>query len=81
MVTSQNLGNFKASMNAPTSRLSRRTLFAGAGTAGAVAAAASLLPGVRAVAPVAQAPLPPPENGGGYQLSEHVKHYYRTTRV
>jgi len=22
---------------------------------------------------------PAPENGGGYQLSEHVKHYYRTT--
>jgi hypothetical protein len=21
---------------------------------------------------------PAPEKGGGYQLSEHVKHYYRT---
>ena len=28
------------------------------------------------------APLKPaPEKGGGYSLSEHVKHYYRTTRV
>jgi hypothetical protein len=24
---------------------------------------------------------PAPEKGGGYSLSEHVKHYYRTTRL
>ena len=33
-------------MSQPKSKLSRRTLFAGAGTAGASAAAATLLPGV-----------------------------------
>ena len=33
-------------MSKPQSKLSRRTLFAGAGTAGALAAAATLLPGV-----------------------------------
>ena len=32
------------------------------------------------VAPVAVKP-PPPERGGGYHLSEHVKRYYKTTMV
>lgn len=64
------------------SKLSRRTLFAGAGTAGALVAAATVLPGAREAAPaVAEAPRPAPTRGGGYTLSEHVKHYYRTTRV
>jgi hypothetical protein len=26
-------------------------------------------------------PKPAPEKGGGYSLSEHVKRYYKTTRV
>jgi hypothetical protein len=66
----------------PTSsgKLSRRTLFAGAGTAGALAAA-SLVPATGEVAPVADLPKQPPERGGGYALSEHVKRYYRTTRL
>jgi hypothetical protein len=64
-----------------SSKLSRRTLFAGAGTVGALAAAASLVPGVRDAAPEAVAPAAKPERGGGYALTEHVKHYYRTTRI
>ena len=70
-------------MKSPKSdhKLSRRVLFAGAGTAGAVAAAAAVLPRVQAPTPVAEAPRQAPERGGGYQLSEHVKHYYRTTRI
>lgn len=69
-------------MSSSPSKLSRRTLFAGAGTAGALAAAVSVLPSVKAV-PETAAPLPrsKPENGGGYALSEHVKHYYKTARV
>ncbi len=69
-------------MSSPPSKLSRRTLFAGAGTAGALAAAVTLLPSVKAV-PEAAATLPrtKPEKGGGYALSEHVKHYYKTARV
>ena len=63
------------------SRLSRRTLFAGAGTVGAVAAVASVMPGVSAPETAAAEPKPAPERGGGYSLSEHVKHYYRTTRI
>ena len=62
--------------------LSRRRLFAGAGTAGALAAAATVLPLSREVAPVAAAtPKPAPETGGGYQLTAHVKQYYQTTKV
>lgn len=64
-----------------SSKLSRRTLFAGAGTVGALAAAASLVPVAREVAPEPGALPDPPERGGGYSLSEHVKRYYRTTRL
>lgn len=63
------------------SHLSRRTLFAGAGTAGAVAVVASAMPGIQAPESAAAEPKPAPERGGGYTLSEHVKHYYRTTRL
>jgi hypothetical protein len=69
-------------MSQPKSKVSRRTLFAGAGTAGAIAAAASLLP--RSI-PEGTTESPqtkePPARGGGYQLSEHVKLYYKTTRT
>lgn len=69
-------------MSQPKSKLSRRTLFAGAGTVGAVAAAASLLPGaVRQTEAEPQLQKEPPAKGGGYQLTEHVKRYYQTTRV
>jgi len=68
-------------MNEPKSRVSRRTMFAGAGTLGALAAAASLLPGrPEPATPTPQAKAPP-ERGGGYELTEHVKRYYQTTRV
>jgi hypothetical protein len=65
----------------PKSTLSRRALFAATGTAGAVAAAASLAPVVlQPLAATPQAKEPPPR-GGGYQLTEHVKRYYQTTLV
>jgi hypothetical protein len=60
--------------------LSRRTLFAGAGTAGALAVGAALLPKVAApVLPVA--PALPAVADGGYRLTEHVQRYYQTARV
>ena len=68
-------------MTEPKSRLSRRTVFAGAGAAGALATVASLLPAREPAAPLAAAVNPPPERGGGYQLTEHVQRYYRSTRV
>ena len=65
-----------------TAKHSRRSLFAGAATVGAVAAVTSVLPKAmpQAAAP-AVAELPKPERGGGYALSEHVKRYYQTARV
>ena len=70
-------------MSQPESKLSRRTLFAGAATVGAAAAAVTLLPtaGTDLSQPAAPALKPPPERGGGYQLTERVKQYYRSTLV
>jgi hypothetical protein len=61
--------------------LSRRSLFAGAGTVGALAAAAAALPLVRPAEPAVAAALPKADEAGGYQLTEHVQHYYRTARI
>lgn len=63
------------------STLSRRHLFAGAATVGAVAAAAAVLPGVVKSAAPAAAALPKPTRGGGYMLTEHVQQYYKSARV
>ena len=69
-------------MTSSTNRLSRRTVFAGAGAVGAIAAIASLLPGRSPEVPASeQLAKPKPSRGGGYTLSEHVKQYYKTTRV
>jgi hypothetical protein len=61
--------------------LKRRTVFAGVGAVGALAAAASLLPKApgpaQAVAAVPQAV----DADGGYRLTDHVKRYYQTARV
>jgi hypothetical protein len=68
-------------MSQTPGKLSRRTLFAGAGTAGAVATVASLMPAVQPAVSAMQAPKAVPTKGGGYSLSEHVKRYYKTTLV
>jgi hypothetical protein len=69
-------------MSSSSSKLSRRTLFAGAGTAGVLAAAVGVLPSVQSQAvstvPVATVK---PDKGGGYALSDQVKQYYKTARV
>ena len=65
----------------PIPAISRRTVFAGAGVAGALAAAAAVLPSAAKLpAPVAAA-LPPPDEPDGYRLTDHVKQYYATARV
>ena len=65
-----------------TAKPTRRSLFAGAATVGAVAAVSSVLPrAIQAPAAPEAAALPKPERGGGYTLSEHVQRYYKTTRV
>ena len=67
-------------MKDDTSRVSRRRLFAGAGTAGALAAAASVLPKIEPTPATTEA-IKAPANGGGYRLTEHVKRYFKTTIV
>ncbi|MFY8102660.1 MAG: formate dehydrogenase [Ramlibacter sp.] len=61
--------------------LSRRRLFAGAATVGTAAAAATLLPAVSQNVQAPPVKIDPPARGGGYQLSEHVRQYYKTTLV
>ena len=71
-------------MNNPKSDLlSRRRLFAGAGTAGALAAVAVALPALKPAedAAVATSPKPAPDRGGGYRVTQHVLDYYQTTRI
>ncbi|MCI4441171.1 formate dehydrogenase [Tibeticola sp.] len=66
-------------MRTSSPKLSRRTVFGGVATAGAVAAAASLLPAVRQAAPEPREGQAS-KRGGGYSLSEHVRRYYQTAR-
>lgn len=69
-------------MSDVSKRLSRRTLFAGVSTMGAMAAVATVVPRAAATSGAAAVtPKPMPERGGGYSLSEHVKRYYGTTRI
>jgi hypothetical protein len=68
-------------MNLPKEKVSRRRLFAGAGAAGAIAAAATVLPLARQPdGPETQAK---PEDGksDGYRVTEHIQRYYQTTKV
>ena len=60
---------------------SRRGFFFGAAATGAVAAVAAALPGSQLLQASLPEPKPAPEKGGGYSLSDHVKHYYQTARV
>ena len=68
-------------MNDPKSTLSRRRVFAGAGTLGALAAAAAILPGAKPQAPTAEVEKSLPEGSAGYRLTAHVQRYYQTTKV
>lgn len=62
-------------------RLSRRSLFAGAGAAGALAATAVVLP-ESSLPPQTAAASPEGESEEGrYRLSAHVLRYYQTARV
>jgi hypothetical protein len=67
---------------ADSQALSRRRLFAGAGTAGALAAAAVAVPLVRQAPAEAVAATTDTEAAtGGYRLTEHIERYYQTARV
>ena len=67
-------------MQDPKAKSSRRGFFLTASVAGAAVAATSIIksPVVEEAVQIEKAP---PERGGGYSLSEHVKRYYKTTLV
>lgn len=65
----------------PSKLLSRRRVFAGAGTAGALAAAAAVLPlAETAPADIAQ-DTKSDDAHGRYQETAHVRQYYQTAKV
>ena len=68
-------------MQESQSKPSRRGFFFGAAVTGAAAAAVIALPGAPSLEALIETPKPAPEKGGGYSLSEHVKRYYKTTRI
>lgn len=68
-------------MNDPQSKLSRRRVFAGAGTLGALAAAATVLPVAKEAAPAAGEAKSEAEQPAGYRLTAHVQRYYQTTKI
>ena len=68
-------------MSQAQGKLSRRTLFAGTGVAGAVAAVASLAAVAKPAADLEPSAPVVPAKGGGYHLSAHVKRYFQTTQI
>ncbi|MGE4243539.1 twin-arginine translocation signal domain-containing protein [Ramlibacter sp.] len=70
-------------MESKSPTASRRGFMWGAAAAGAAGAAVVALPKVQQAVEQTQAAeaTPKPERGGGYRLSEHVAHYYKTTRL
>ncbi len=69
-------------MNDSKSKLSRRRVFAGAGTVGALAAVATVLPVAQPDADAARKDAAAKAEGStGYRLTEHIQRYYQTTKV
>ena len=68
-------------MTTPSSPTSRRGLLFGTAAVGAAAVAITTIPSVKSELVSAPTLKPAPEKGGGYTLSEHVKHYYRTALI
>jgi hypothetical protein len=59
----------------------RRRWFVAAGTVGAAAAVASVVPATPVAPAQSSSSRPTPNRGGGYHVSAHVEHYYRTARI
>jgi hypothetical protein len=66
-------------MSKPHSKVSRRT-FLLAATAGTAATAAAIV-GQKASTPGAAQDKSSTDKSGGYQLTEHVRNYYRTAGI
>ena len=68
------------SVTTPITR--RRVLLAGAGTAGALAAAASVVPRTPdSPGAAARGKAGAPDEARGYRVTQHVLHYYQTAKV
>jgi hypothetical protein len=68
-------------MKLPKEQVSRRRLFAGAGAAGALAAAATVLPLARQSEVPAEQAKSNDDKAEGYRLTEHIQRYYETAKV
>lgn len=68
-------------MEKTQTQTSRRGLLFGAAAAGAVVATVAALPSIQATEATSAISKPAPEKGGGYTVTEHVKHYYRTALI
>jgi hypothetical protein len=65
-------------MKTSPGKLSRRSFLLAAGAGGAAATAAVVSKTTSKATPSTQAP---PADSRGYQVTEHVQNYYRTTRI
>jgi hypothetical protein len=68
-------------MRDPKQAVNRRAALAGAGTVGALAAVATMLPAIKPRAPGASGVEPAADEASGYRLTEHIKRYYATARI
>ena len=68
-------------MNQTTHPTSRRGMLFGAAAATTAAAAVVALPKIAPQEAIVEVLKPAPEKGGGYSLTDHVKHYYRTAQI
>lgn len=68
-------------MSESQTRPRRRGFMLGAAVTGAAAAAVATLPKTGVPEPAVTEAPPPPERGGGYRVTEHVKRYYKSTLV
>lgn len=70
-----------AATQSASAKVDRRGLVLGAGVAGVAAVAAHALHRGALELPVAAAAKPASVQGEGYQLTEHVRRYYETTKA
>ena len=65
----------------PPNELSRRRVFAGVGSATALAAIAAVVPLAEQAGTASAKKLLAPDADGRYQVTQHVLRYYQTTQV
>jgi hypothetical protein len=73
--------HLETTMDQDKNKSSRRGMLFGAAAVSGAAAALVALPKVAPQEVVQETLKPAPEKGGGYSLTDHVKHYYRTAQI